>query len=69
MIEKRGGLLGELKIDAMSHGEQQLLALARAILRKRVASGRCILVLDEATGNLDKEPRPLCRRLLKSNLR
>jgi ATP-binding cassette subfamily C (CFTR/MRP) protein 1 len=69
MIEKRGGLLGELKTDALSHGEQQLLALARALLRKRVASGRCILVLDEATSNLDKATEVIIQNIIATEFR
>jgi ATP-binding cassette subfamily C (CFTR/MRP) protein 1 len=69
MIEKRGGLLGELKIDALSHGEQQLLALARALLRKRVAGGRCILVLDEATSNLDKATEVIIQNIIEAEFK
>jgi ATP-binding cassette, subfamily C (CFTR/MRP), member 1 len=53
LVDARGGLDAELQASSLSHGERQLLALARAILRKRRAGGRCILVLDEATSNLD----------------
>jgi ATP-binding cassette subfamily C (CFTR/MRP) protein 1 len=53
LVSKRGGLKTEFQPESLSHGEQQLLALARAIVRKRLAGGRCILVLDEATSNLD----------------
>jgi ATP-binding cassette subfamily C (CFTR/MRP) protein 1 len=53
VVEQRGGIDAEIAPDALSHGEQQLLALARAILRKDLAKGKCILVLDEATSNLD----------------
>lgn len=53
LVDARGGLDTELQSSSLSNGERQLLALARAILRKRHAGGRCILVLDEATSNLD----------------
>jgi ATP-binding cassette subfamily C (CFTR/MRP) protein 1 len=53
LVTKRGDLKTEIQAESLSHGEQQLLALARAIVRKNSAGGRCILVLDEATSNLD----------------
>ena len=40
--------------ESLSHGEQQLLVLSRAILKRRAPSvQRSILILDEATSNLD----------------
>jgi ATP-binding cassette, subfamily C (CFTR/MRP), member 1 len=69
VIEKRGGLESELKIDALSHGEQQLLALARALLRKHVAAGHCILVLDEATSNLDKGTEAVIQKVIEEKFR
>lgn len=54
LVENRGGLDATIMPESLSHGEQQLLALGRAILRKRSLNGeRCILILDEATSNLD----------------
>jgi ABC-type bacteriocin/lantibiotic exporter with double-glycine peptidase domain len=53
----------------MSHGEQQLLALARAILRKRVAKGRCILILDEATSNLDSASEAIVQKVVKEEFK
>ncbi len=45
-IDDRGGLETEFSEDMLSHGQQQLFFLGRAVLRKDV--GR-ILLLDEAT--------------------
>jgi ATP-binding cassette subfamily C (CFTR/MRP) protein 1 len=53
LVHDRGGINAEFEHQSLSHGQQQLLALARAIVRRRLAKGRCILVLDEATSNLD----------------
>lgn len=69
LITKRGGLTADLKIDTLSHGEQQLLALARAILRKQLAGSNCILVLDEATSNLDKETEALIQAVIKKEFK
>jgi ATP-binding cassette, subfamily C (CFTR/MRP), member 1 len=54
LVEKRGGLDTDVTPESLSHGEQQLLVLGRAILQKRTSGGkRHILILDEATSNLD----------------
>jgi ATP-binding cassette subfamily C (CFTR/MRP) protein 1 len=65
LVEGRGGLDTDLKPESLSHGEQQLLALARAILRKQVAKGKCILVLDEATSNLDEASEGIVQSVIK----
>jgi len=69
LVAKRGGLEAELKVDSLSHGEQQLLALARAIIRKQLAGSHCILVLDEATSNLDKETEALIQAVIRQEFK
>jgi ABC-type multidrug transport system fused ATPase/permease subunit len=69
MVEKRGGLMADLKVDSLSHGEQQLLALARAIIRKQLASNYCILVLDEATSNLDRGTETLIQEVINEEFK
>jgi ATP-binding cassette subfamily C (CFTR/MRP) protein 1 len=69
LVEGRGGIEADLKPESMSHGEQQLLALARAILRKRVAKGRCILILDEATSNLDSASEAIVQKVVKEEFK
>ncbi|KAF2396774.1 P-loop containing nucleoside triphosphate hydrolase protein [Trichodelitschia bisporula] len=58
-----------IKPDALSHGEQQLLAMARALLRKRAMGGRCVLVLDEATSNMDLETEGRIQKVIKEEFR
>jgi ABC-type multidrug transport system fused ATPase/permease subunit len=69
LITKRGGLGSQLQQDSLSHGEQQLLALARAIVRKNLAGGRCILVLDEATSNLDPATEAIVKDIIKEDFK
>jgi ATP-binding cassette subfamily C (CFTR/MRP) protein 1 len=67
LVEKRGGLDGVLETGSLSHGEQQLLALGRAILRKQVVAGRCILILDEATSNLDSATEAVIQDVIRKD--
>ncbi|RJE27116.1 ABC transporter transmembrane region [Aspergillus sclerotialis] len=59
-IEKRGGLDAHMNEKPLSQGEKQLFCLARAILR----SGK-ILILDEATSNVDAETDRLMQRIIR----
>ena len=61
--------MADLKVDSLSHGEQQLLALARAIIRKQLASNYCILVLDEATSNLDRGTETLIQEVINEEFK
>jgi len=51
-VESMGGLNGEVSENGgnFSHGERQLLALGRTLVRKTPG---CVLLLDEATSSLD----------------
>lgn len=60
LLEERGGLDAEITNAGLSKGQQQLLALSRAILRK----GK-ILLLDEPTSNVDSETDATMQRILK----
>jgi ATP-binding cassette, subfamily C (CFTR/MRP), member 1 len=69
LVTKRGGLKTEFQPESLSHGEQQLLALARAIVRKKLAGGRCILVLDEAMSNLDAASEAVVQEVIRKEFK
>ncbi|QVM10646.1 hypothetical protein D8B26_005299 [Coccidioides posadasii str. Silveira] len=66
IIEARGGLDGKMDAGSFSAGEQQLFRLVQAILRKE---GRKILVLDEATSNVDSDTDLLMQKLVKKEFK
>jgi ABC-type multidrug transport system fused ATPase/permease subunit len=61
-VQKRGGLDIDIDALALSHGQQQLFCLARAMLR----SGT-ILVLDEATSNVDWGTDGVMQRVIRED--
>jgi ATP-binding cassette subfamily C (CFTR/MRP) protein 1 len=69
LVTDRGGLTGTVAASELSQGEQQLLVLARAILRKRMSSGNCILVLDEATSSIDTTTRTVIQDIIRMEFR
>ncbi|VUC23924.1 unnamed protein product [Clonostachys rosea] len=58
------GLDGEIPSDFLSHGQKQLLALARALVKKRTRGGR-ILVLDEAMSSVDAESDAIMQSVVR----
>jgi ATP-binding cassette subfamily C (CFTR/MRP) protein 1 len=69
VLEGRGGLDAEMMSNPLSQGQGQIFCLARAMLRignrKAGESGKGILVLDEATSNVDAETDQLMQRLIR----
>jgi ABC-type multidrug transport system fused ATPase/permease subunit len=67
VVELLGGLDAVLDQTSLSQGQQQLFCLARALCRKR--DGDAVVVLDEATSNLDETSHGLISELLASEFR
>jgi ATP-binding cassette, subfamily C (CFTR/MRP), member 1 len=69
VLEGRGGLDTEMMSNPLSQGQGQIFCLARAMVRvgnrKGGESGKGILVLDEATSNVDAETDRLMQRLIR----
>lgn len=60
VISARGGLATHMKEQPLSQGQQQLFSLARAIV-----SGGRVVILDEATSNVDSESDNLMQRVIR----
>jgi ATP-binding cassette subfamily C (CFTR/MRP) protein 1 len=60
------GLDAQMDLELLSHGQRQLFCLARAMLKKRAdGSGGGLLVVDEATSNVDGETDMRMQRILR----
>lgn len=65
VLEARGGLDAEIKDTlSLSRGQQQLLELARAMLKLRVSHSKIVL-LDEATSGVDVETDARMQNILR----
>jgi ATP-binding cassette, subfamily C (CFTR/MRP), member 1 len=69
VLEGRGGLDAEMMNNPLSQGQGQIFCLARAMVRignrKKADTGKGILILDEATSNVDAETDRLIQRLIR----
>jgi ATP-binding cassette, subfamily C (CFTR/MRP), member 1 len=63
-ISARGGLNAQMKAQPLSQGQQQLFCLAKAMLRNSK-----ILILDEATSNLDEESERWIQEVIREEFK
>ena len=63
-VNSRGGLDAQMKSQPLSHGEQQLFCLTRALMRKSK-----ILILDEATSNVDCATDQLMQKIIRTGFK
>ncbi|TVY83109.1 Multidrug resistance-associated protein [Lachnellula suecica] len=66
VLESRDGLETDMNVNPLSHGQQQIFCLARAMLK--AGKGK-ILVLDEATSNVDADTDLLMQRLIRQEFK
>lgn len=64
IFEPIGGLESDIEEELLSHGQRQLYCLARAVIRQSP-----ILVLDEATSNVDADTDKAMQALLRSEFK
>ncbi|OAA35078.1 ABC multidrug transporter [Metarhizium rileyi] len=64
VFEPSGGLESAIEEEMLSHGQRQLYCLARAVIRQSP-----ILVLDEATSNVDADTDTAMQALLRSEFK
>ncbi|KAK5159249.1 hypothetical protein LTS14_002391 [Recurvomyces mirabilis] len=79
VVESSGGLDASVTSTSFSHGQQQLFALAQAVLRRQsrairlAASGSPapggVLLLDEATSSVDRETERLMQRIIREEFK
>ncbi|KAM0665743.1 hypothetical protein ACQRIU_006004 [Beauveria bassiana] len=67
-VESKGGLTSMLEDVGYSHGEMQLLCIARAVVRRRL-TGSNLLLVDEATGGVDRWRDQIVREMMKEYFR
>lgn len=64
LVNREGGLEAQLSKVGLSHGQLQLLSIARAILRSKETRSKVIL-MDEATSNVDLETDTAIQKVLR----
>lgn len=63
-LSDKGGLSTMLSDAAYSHGEMQLLCVARAVLRYQ-DTGSKVLLMDEATGSVTPEREQIAQQIMR----
>lgn len=64
VLAERGGLNAVFELDSLSKGQQQLLALARAILQKSA-----VVLLDEVTSSVDADTDQILKEVMREEFK
>lgn len=67
IIEVKGGLDAKAATLGLPHGQQQLLGIARGIMRRQITGAKVVL-MDESTGRLDLATDKVVQRLFDERL-
>lgn len=67
-VAEKGGLDAKMSKLGLSQGQKQLMGIVRCILR-REATGRRLLLVDEATSNLDEEMEKTVHLLIREKFK
>lgn len=66
LVDRQGGLDAQLCKVGLSHGQLQLLSIARAMLRGK-ETGSKVVLMDEATSNVDLETDAKIQRVVRES--
>lgn len=64
VLHERGGLDADFQLESLSKGQQQQIALARAILQKSA-----VVLLDEVTSSIDADTDGVLRAIVKEKFK
>lgn len=64
LVQLNGGLDAKVSVVKFSHGQKQLMAIARACMQMRVMNSR-LVIIDKATSSLDHDTEKMAREVMR----